>query len=56
MDAWYVDERRFLLDVKILALTARQLIQSLHVCRGSDAMPIDDLDVERRLKRDSSTI
>jgi lipopolysaccharide/colanic/teichoic acid biosynthesis glycosyltransferase len=50
MDAWYVDNCRLRLDVKILALTALRVVQRRDVHPRSGTTLRHALDVERRLK------
>ena len=51
MDAWYVDNRCLILDLKILALTALRVVQRKDVHRPPSPSLQHALDVERRLKQ-----
>ena len=53
MDVWYVDNSSLSVDLKILALTALRVVQRRDVHLGPDTGFTNDLDVERRLKRES---
>jgi lipopolysaccharide/colanic/teichoic acid biosynthesis glycosyltransferase len=50
MDAWYVDNRSFSLDVKILALTLLRVVRIEDVDPPAGPRLQHDLDVERRLE------
>lgn len=47
MDAWYVDNRSVILDLRILALTALRVLQGRDVQLGPSTRLQHDLDVER---------
>ncbi|HEX9818973.1 MAG TPA: sugar transferase [Methylomirabilota bacterium] len=47
MDAWYVDNRSVVLDLRILALTALRVLQEKDVQLGPSTRLQHDLDVER---------
>jgi lipopolysaccharide/colanic/teichoic acid biosynthesis glycosyltransferase len=51
MDTWYVDNRSLMLDVKILALTALDVVRRKDVHLEPATRLQDDLDVERKARR-----